>query len=94
MKTFNCDSCGQEMKLEKSFGAKPRGHKKLKYRVRRFRCDLCDISKTVFADGSIDEKGGLKAPALQIQCSLCGIFFDHKHELLEHFEISHSLDDF
>ena len=54
MKMFNCDSCGQEMKLQKNFGVKPRGEKKKKYRIRRFRCDLCDIDKTIFADGAKD----------------------------------------
>jgi hypothetical protein len=28
MKTFDCDICGQEMKLDKDFGKKPRGPKK------------------------------------------------------------------
>jgi hypothetical protein len=55
MKTFNCDSCGQELKLEKNFGVKPRGEKQKRYRVRRFHCDLCNISKTIFADGFRDE---------------------------------------
>lgn len=52
---FNCDSCGEEMKLEKNFGVKPRGELKKSYRVRRFTCDLCGISKTIFADGFKDE---------------------------------------
>jgi hypothetical protein len=56
MKSFNCDSCGQEMKLQKNFGRKPRGEKRKSYRVRRFHCDLCDVYKTVFADGTRDEE--------------------------------------
>ena len=53
-KIFYCDSCNKEIKLEKSFGVKPRGIKKLRYRIRRYHCEICDISKTVFADGQID----------------------------------------
>ena len=55
MKSFNCDSCGQEMKLQKNFGAKPRGEKRKIYRVRCFHCELCNIFKTIFADGFKDE---------------------------------------
>lgn len=63
---INCDSCGQEMELVKNFGRKPRGENKLVYRVRRFGCSLCEIEKTVFADGSRDENPLLiKAKTIQ-----------------------------
>ncbi len=55
MKEMLCDSCGQEMKLQKNFGVKKRGQKQKQYRVRRFHCDLCDLSRTIFADGYKDE---------------------------------------
>lgn len=51
----NCEICFQPMELEKSFGKKPRGINKKRYRIRRFTCDICNVSKTVFADGSRDD---------------------------------------
>lgn len=50
-----CDSCKQPMVLAKQFETKPRGKKKTKYRIRRFKCELCDIGQTVFADGEVDK---------------------------------------
>lgn len=52
---FFCDSCGQELELQKNFGNKKRGIKQKQYRIRRFHCNLCNISKTLFADGFKDE---------------------------------------
>jgi hypothetical protein len=52
---YTCESCGTEMQLEKDFGIKNRGKKNKRYRVRRFHCELCQISKTIFADGFPDE---------------------------------------
>ncbi len=51
MKTINCDSCHQPMRLVK----KGRSRKlKRSTRIRRFHCDLCDITTTIFADGYRD----------------------------------------
>ena len=50
-----CDSCKQPMVLQKQFETKERGRKKTKYRIRRFKCELCDIEQTVFADGQMDK---------------------------------------
>ena len=55
MHFFPCESCGIEMELLKDFGIKPRGEKRKRYRVRRFHCELCNITKTIFADGFADE---------------------------------------
>ena len=47
----NCDSCGQPMRLSATghgFGYKGR------FRIRRFHCDLCDISFTIYASGERD----------------------------------------
>lgn len=60
MYKFYCDSCGQEMVLQKDFGRKPRGENQKSYRVRRFSCDLCNIQRTLFADGVRDESGDYK----------------------------------
>jgi len=49
-----CPSCGQQMKLQKNFGCKPRGRKKKRYRVRRFFCSLCQIGRTLFSNGERD----------------------------------------
>lgn len=51
MKSINCESCNQPMKLVKK-GRTTRT--KNKSRIRRFHCDLCDISHTVYADGQRD----------------------------------------
>lgn len=48
----NCDCCGQEMKLAKA------GHVNVDRgvcRIRRFYCSLCDIYKTIYANGSYDD---------------------------------------
>lgn len=43
-----CDSCGELMKLQKA------GHVKVEHgrkcRLRRFKCELCDIVKTIYAN--------------------------------------------
>lgn len=53
--TITCDSCGQELEVQKDFGIKERGLKQKKYRIRRFHCELCNVSKTLFNDGFKDE---------------------------------------
>ncbi len=65
-----CDSCKQPMVLAKQFETKPRGRKKTKYRIRRFKCELCDIEQTVFADGEIDkiiERNAVEAAMLDAE---------------------------
>lgn len=47
----NCDSCHQPMKLVKQ-GKSTKG--KYQHRIRRFHCDLCDITTTIHADGQRD----------------------------------------
>lgn len=56
---ITCDICGQPMNIAKAFLTKPRGQEgktKTKCRITRYHCDLCDIDKTIFADGYRDEK--------------------------------------
>jgi len=52
VETFQCDCCGQDMRLIKTVGTKQSGKP---YRQRWFHCDLCDISKKIYAGGEIDE---------------------------------------
>lgn len=56
-----CESCGQEMMLQKNFGAKKRGIAQRKYRIRRYHCELCEISHTVFANGVEDHHRVIEA---------------------------------
>lgn len=45
------------MKLvERLSNTKPNNKSPFGYRRRRFRCNLCDIDKTVYADGQFDDK--------------------------------------
>jgi len=47
-----CDGCGEIMKLEKA------GHvavERGKCRIRRFVCSVCDIKKTIYANGAGDD---------------------------------------
>lgn len=59
-------------KYVKSGGKKPSG-KRRSYRIRRFRCDVCDVYKTIYADGQKDvgmydrEEEDAKA-AMRCQC--------------------------
>lgn len=46
-----CQQCGQEMALQKQSTVAVKGGK---CRVRRFYCDLCDITETIYADGVRD----------------------------------------
>lgn len=46
-----CEGCGQEMKLVKSGKAKVYPF----HRIRRYWCQLCDYTKTIYADGLRDE---------------------------------------
>lgn len=48
-----CDCCGEIMKLSKSGHVNVEGG--VKCRLRRFWCKICDIYKTIYADGSGDE---------------------------------------
>lgn len=50
-----CDGCQQEMKLAKRL-KNCKTTKGKEYRVRRFHCDTCDLDKTIFADGTRDER--------------------------------------
>lgn len=46
--TPNCPQCNEVMELKEQIKSdKP-------YRIRRFRCDLCDHEETVFANGTRD----------------------------------------
>lgn len=47
-----CQCCGQEMVIQKQSTAQLK--KGGKCRVRRFYCELCDITETVYADGYRD----------------------------------------
>ena len=49
---FACDCCGQDMQLIKTVGTKQSGKS---YRQRWYYCDLCDITKKIYASGIIDE---------------------------------------
>ena len=44
-----CQCCGQEMVMQKQTTASLK--KGGKCRVRRFYCELCDITETLYADG-------------------------------------------
>lgn len=50
-----CETCCQEMYLDKDFGVRSRGARKLRYRVKRYGCDLCETFITIFADGEKDK---------------------------------------
>ena len=43
----NCMSCNQPMRLLKKI-------KRNSYWIRRFYCDICDITETIYADGERD----------------------------------------
>jgi len=49
-----CQQCGQEMSLQKQGTVSV---KRGNCRVRRFYCDLCDITETIYADGFRDVFG-------------------------------------
>lgn len=71
-----CDSCGSEMKLDKT------GHVKTKdrhnCRVRRFYCSICDITKTIYADGMMDDNPApLEEPLGQYEESAEGMHCIH-----------------
>lgn len=53
---IECDSCFQEMEVFKKFETKPRGERKLKYRITRYGCSLCETFMTVYADGYHDKR--------------------------------------
>ncbi len=55
----NCDSCQQPMELQKS------GHSKVgnpvRWRIRRFYCAICEITKTIHAGGERDKFEAMEA---------------------------------
>ncbi len=51
---FFCDIDGAPMVLDHRF--KTRKMPGTMYRVRRFKCTICDFKKTIYGDGSGDEK--------------------------------------
>ena len=59
MKKFCCDNCNEEMTLNINTGAKDRKGLnrdiKKRYKIRRFYCLICDISKTIYGDGYYGE---------------------------------------
>lgn len=48
-----CDYCGGELVLEKGGKVATRDGT---CRIRRFRCTVCDIPKTIYAEGMIDDE--------------------------------------
>lgn len=54
-KEILCDSCNQPMKLLKRTTVLSATIKNKKFRKRRFWCNICDIGKTIYADGHFDE---------------------------------------
>lgn len=42
----NCQCCGVEMTFIRELPSK------LRYKFRRFRCDICDIDETIYAAGT------------------------------------------
>lgn len=50
-----CDGCGEPMQLQKRL-KNCKTERGKEYRVRRFHCDTCDLDKTIFADGTRDER--------------------------------------
>lgn len=46
-----CINCHQEMRLVKTLKPTPNRQ----YRIRKFHCDLCDYSESVYGTGEIDE---------------------------------------
>lgn len=51
---FYCEICGAPMVLDHQF--KTRKKPGTMYRVRRFKCTLCDFAETIFGDGTGDKK--------------------------------------
>ncbi len=49
---FYCDCCNMPVKLiQRLKNTKPNQSSPTGNRVRRYYCDICDLTKTVFADG-------------------------------------------
>ncbi len=48
----SCQQCGQEMTLQKQGKTTIKGI--YKCRIRRFYCECCDITETIYADGYRD----------------------------------------
>jgi hypothetical protein len=52
---ISCDICGLLMRLEKRLGD-GKTIKGGKYRRRRFKCEICNHTKLINAEGSYDEE--------------------------------------
>lgn len=52
---FYCDICGAPMVLEQKFPTKKRGKAGKIYRIRRFKCTVCDYKQTYYASGELDQ---------------------------------------
>lgn len=53
-KDFLCSICTAPMEMvSKKYSRKRRSNEK--YRIRRFKCTVCDFEETVYADGQRDE---------------------------------------
>lgn len=62
--TFYCEQCpGSELRLLKKFKAKKTKRFPSGMRIRRFVCDVCNETMTIFADGIRDKE---LVPALLI----------------------------
>jgi transposase-like protein len=53
---FYCEICGAPMVLDPEHKFKTRKKPGTMYRVRRFKCTLCDFAETIFGDGTADKK--------------------------------------
>lgn len=52
MDSRNCPACGGNMKaISKKYAIGKRG----KYRIRKFKCTLCDFEEAVYAAGTRDD---------------------------------------
>ena len=50
-----CLSCKQEMQLDKDFGISNKKRRRgSRYRIRRFKCNLCNIVDTLFGEKGSD----------------------------------------
>lgn len=59
MKTIECDMCTSQMSLTKTMKSK-KG-----YKVRRYKCSICDFEKSIFGAGYYDEGDGHNAQIRQ-----------------------------
>ena len=52
--SVECDCCHQPMKMTKDFGVKKRGSRNVKYGVRRYHCDICEVTTTEFVSSTLN----------------------------------------